>query len=458
MRATLRLRVVLAACGAIVLAVVVLGVAVSVLVERQLRSSLDRSLRDRAAEIARLSVSAPAVLTAPGALDARIGGQQLSVEVLDRSGRLVTRSLSLGGSLLPTSLVRRVIADGHPEYGAGSLGEEQLRLYVAPLPAIGGQAAGGAVIVAASTADIAETVDRLHLFAVLSALGAVLLAGGAALLLARRALRPLERLSAGAVEIERTADASRRLPEPGTSDEVERLALTLNRMLAALERSREGERRFLADASHELRSPVTALRGNVDYLRRHGHDEAALADLAADAERLSALIDDLLVLSREDATEAGGELVRLDELARDAVRDDARVVLEAAVPVAVRGDRTALQRALANLVENAQRHGPPGGRITVAAHEADDVARLSVRDEGEGLTGEGAEHAFERFWRGRRDIPGSGLGLAIVKAIAERHGGRVTVDGPEFAIELPALRDLSKAPGIRESESAKGRR
>ena len=343
MRPTLRVRVVLAACGAIVLAVVVLGVAVSVLVEHQLRSTLDRSLHDRAAEIARLSVSAPAVLTAPGALDARIGGQQLSVEVLDRRGRLVARSVSLGGSLLPTSLVRRVIADGRSEYGAGSLGKEELRLYVAPLPAIGGEAAGGAVIVAASTGDIAETIDRLHLFAFLSAVAAVLLAGGAGLLLVRRALRPLERLSAGAVEIERTADASRRLPEPGTGDEVGRLAPTLNRMLGALERSREGERRFLADASHELRSPVTALRGNVDYLRRHGHDEAALTDLAADAERLSALIDDLLVLSREDATQAGDECVRLDELARDAAGADPRIVVEAPAPVAVRGDRAALR-------------------------------------------------------------------------------------------------------------------
>src|SRR5439155_4273750 len=287
----------------------------------------------------------------------------------------------------------------------------RLRLYVAPLPAIGGDAAGGAVIVAASTDDIAETVDRLHLFALLSALAAAGLAGGAALVLVRRALRPLERLSAGAVEIERTADVARRLPEPRTGDEVGRLALTLNRMLAALELAREGERRFLADASHELRSPVTALRGNVDYLRRHGHDAAATADLAADAERLSALIDDLLVLSREDAAGAADEVVRLDELARAAVGNDPQVIVEAPAEVAVRGDRAALERALANLVENARRHGPPGGQITIGAQLVDGIARLSVQDEGPGLTDEQSAHAFERFWRGRRDGPGSGLGL-----------------------------------------------
>jgi two-component system OmpR family sensor kinase len=455
MRLTLRARVVLAAGAAILLAVVVVAVAVSVLVERQLRSSLDRSLRDRAAEVARLSASAPAVLSAPGALDARIGGQQLSVEVLDRRGRLVARSLSLGGSVLPVTLAQTVIANGRPVYGAGRLGRERLRLYVAPLPAIGGDAAGGAVVVAASTGEIAETLDRLHLIALISGLAATALAAGAAFLLVRRALRPLERLSKGAGEIERTADVGRRLPEPATSDEVGRLAETLNRMLAALERGRQRERDFLADASHELRSPVTALRGNVDYLQRHGHGEAVLADLAADAERLTTLIDDLLALSREDAAGTPDEDVRLDELARTLAAGDRQVVVDAAPPVLVRGDRAALERALANLIENARLHGPPVGQITVRTEVADGVARLVVRDEGEGLTAEQAAHAFERFWRARRDAPGSGLGLAIVRATAERHGGRATAEHAEFAIELPLLRELSNDSATREGVPAK---
>ena len=322
MGVTLRTRVVLAAGAAILLAVVAVGVAVSLLVAGHLRSSLDRDLRDRATEVARLSASAPAVLSTPGVLDARIGGQQLSVEVLDRRGRIVARSLALGGSLLPSAVARRVIASGRPQYAAGRLGDVHLRLYVAPLPTVGGSAAGGAVIVAASTSEFGETLDRLHTFTVLSGLGAVALAALAAFVLVRRALRPLGRLSSGAGEIERTADLGGRLPEPSTGDEVGRLALTLNRMLAALERAHEVERRFLADASHELRSPVTALRGNVDYLLRHGHDEAALADLAADAERLSTLIDDLLTLSREDAGGPPEEAVQLDELAIAAAAAD----------------------------------------------------------------------------------------------------------------------------------------
>ena len=453
MTITLRARVVLAAGAAILLAVAVVAVAVSVLVARQLRSSLDRDLRDRAAEIARLSASAPAVLTAPGALDARVGGQQLSVEVLDRRGRLVARSLSLGGSVLPAALARTVIATGRPLYAHGRLGRERLRLYLAPLAAVGGSAAGGAVIVAASSGEIAETLDRLHLFALFSGLGAIALAALAAFVLVRRALRPLERLSTAAGEIERTADPSRRLPEPATEDEVDRLARTLNGMLAALERAQERERRFLADASHELRSPVTALRGNVDYLTRHGHDEAVVEDLAAAAERLTALIDDLLVLSREDAAGAPDEEVRLDELARAAGAGDARVVVDAPVPVLVRGDRASLERALANLVENAHLYGPTKARITIEAAAAGGVARLVVRDEGEGLSEEQASQAFERFWRGHSDSRGSGLGLAIVRATAERHGGRVTASGAEFAIELPLLRELSNDGATPEADS-----
>jgi two-component system, OmpR family, sensor kinase len=458
MSLTLRARVVLAACGAIVLAVAVLAVGVSVLVERQLRASLDGSLRDRAAEVARLSVSAPTLLTSPGALDTSIGGEQLSIEVVDRHARVLARSLSLGGSLLPTRLVGRVIADGRPAYTDDRLGDRRLRLYIAPLPTAAGAASGGAVIVAGTTSEIAETLDRLHLFALLSALAAAALAAVASLLLVRRALRPLERLSTGAAEVERTGDVGRRLPEPGSRDEVGRLAETLNRMLSALERARETERRFLADASHELRTPVTALRGNIDYLRLHGSEPAVLADLESDAARLSALVHDLLTLSREDAGGDQDDEVRLDVLAREVAAGDAQVNVEASASVAVRGDRAALERALLNLVDNARRYGPPGGRITIAARQGEGFARLSVRDQGPGLNKAEAEHAFERFWRGEHGEPGSGLGLAIVRATAERHGGRVRVSGAEFTIELPALTDFSNRPGTREGgNQRKGR-
>ena len=449
---TLRARVVVAAALAIVLAIVVLGAGVELLVGRHLHRSLDRTLRQRATEVARLSVSAPSLLTTPGALDSPLGGRELSVEVLDRRGRIVARSLALGGRLLPTGrLVRQAIAQGRGGYANSNLGTERVRLYVAPLADISGPAAGGAVIIASSTSELEDTLAEVRALLVLSALVAAALAAVAAAVLMRRALRPVERLSRAAEEIERTGDPRRRLPVPRADDEVGRLADTLNRMLAALEDAREAERRFVADASHELRTPLTALRGNVAYVARHGANADVVADLEADAARLAQLIDDLLFLSREDAGEPPFEEVRLDELVRAAAEEDPAVVVEAAEPVGVRGDRAALERALDNLIQNAHGYGPAGGRITVSAEQKDGVARLNVTDEGSGLQPYEAEHAFERFWRGGHGRPGSGLGLAIVRATAERHGGRATAQGSRFTIELPALKDLSRSPATTDA-------
>jgi two-component system OmpR family sensor kinase len=437
-RLSLRLRSVAAAASAIVLAVVVVGIGVDVLVSRHLHSSLDRTLRERAVEVAQLAASAPKVLTTPGALDAPLGSTQLSIEVVDRRGRLVARSLALGGRVLPAQvLVRRAIVRGRSGYANIESAGDDLRAYAAPLADVGGPAAGGAVVVAGSTHDLQETLASLRWFLFAAGLAAAVLAGLAVAILMRRALAPLERLAGAAADVERTGDPRRRLPQPAARDEVGRLASTLNAMLASIERSRDAERRFLADASHELRTPLTALRGNVAYLARHGVTPELVDELQADAERLAALADDLLTLSREESAEAPTEAVRLDELARIAAEANARAEVNAPAPVTVRGDRAALERALANLVRNAELYGPAGGRIALAAEAVNGAARLSVEDEGPGP--EDPEQAFARFWRGGHGLSGTGLGLAIVRATAERHGGRAYVERSRFTIELPAL-------------------
>jgi len=450
---TLRLRSVVAAAIGILVALVVVGALVSVLVSRHLHSSLDHTLRQRAVEIAQLNASAPALLTTPGALDSPIGGTQLLVEVVDRNGTIVARSLSLGGRVLHAGPdVRAAIADARAGYSDAKLGTDGLRLYTAPLADLGGPARGGAVVVAASTHDLAETLASLHLFVLVTGLVAAALGAGAVALLMGRALAPLRRLASGAAEIERTGDARRRLPQPASDDEVGQLAGTLNAMLASLDRAREREGRFLADASHELRTPLTALRGNVAYVARHGATPEVIADLERDADRLAQLADDLLVLSREEsADEPPQEIVDVTALVGElAAYDGVEAVVEDGV--AVRGDRPALERALENLVQNARKYGPPEGRITVTATAADGLARMTVSDEGPGLQPYEAEDAFRRFWRGRRSGNGSGLGLPIVRAIAERHGGRAYAEGASFTIELPRLRDLSESTGTTKSE------
>ncbi len=440
--ASLRIRVALAAGAAIALATALLGITAVVISEREDASSRDAALRAGATQVAQLSASAPALLTAPGALEGRLGGRRLLVEVVDRRGRIVARSASLGGGVLGTrAQIAGVIASGRSGYANARLGGESVRLFSAPLASVGaGPAAGGAVLVATGTEEDARSAHRLRVLVVIAAAAAALLAIVIALALTRRALRPLTDLSDAARAIGETSDATRRLPPAGASDEIGALSDTLNAMLASLERARDAERRFVADASHELRTPLTALRGNATYIAQHGADAEVLADIERDAARLARLLDDLLALAREDAAGlAAPAPVRLDQVALACAGE--RVTVDAPAPVSVSGDADALARALGNLVENALVHGPPGGLVAVTVREEGGRALVTVRDEGPGLSGADAERAFERFWRAGRPEgpPGSGLGLAIVRATAERHGGSARVDGAAFTLDLPAL-------------------
>jgi signal transduction histidine kinase len=439
---SLRLRIALAAALGVFLAVAALGGAAEYIVRHELRASQDRGLRDRAVDVARLSVSAPALLTTPGALDAPYGGQDLLIEVVDRQGRIVARSSALGGRLLVADrALRRAIADGQGSYGDTTLAGEPLRSFVAPLPAAARLAGGGAVVVASSEREIENTADDVRTLLLLCGLAAAVVGALAAAALTGRGLAPLRRLTAAAGEIERAGDPARRLPPARTEGEISALTATLNRMLAALEVAQRSERRFLADASHELRTPVTALRGNVDYLARHGADPETIADLQEDAARLARLVDDLLVLERQG--QAPHERGRID-LGALALASASAAAVEVAVrvtggPVVVDGDEGSLRRALDNLVANATLHGSPPVGIAVSREGAE--ARVAVTDAGPGLPAADAEAAFERFWRGAdsRSRPGTGLGLAIVSAVAAAHGGRAQADGATFAIVLPAL-------------------
>lgn len=452
---TLRWRLILAAAGSIIAAVALFAIAAVSIVERELRGSLDSSLRSEAQTVAQLAVSAPAVLNYPGALEGSASGRQIVVEVIDAHGKIVARSLTLGAMLLPDDPVaRRAVVAGIPGFETVELDGRPFRLYAAPI-AQAGPDAGGAVLVASDTSDIADVTRHLWLVLTLTGAGVALLAVLAAAALTRRGLRPLRRLAGAAGEIERTPNPSRRLPQAPVADEIGQLTGVLNRMLASLERARASERRFLADASHELRTPVTTLLGNVEYAARHGADEEVLADLRRDAARLARLVDDLLVLERAGSGAQRLAPVKLDELVRETIAEHEhkqeqelaarRLRTGALEPVSTDADAAAIRRALENLIENALVHGPPGGIVSITLGMRDGRALLTVRDQGPGPPADQRERLFERFWRGPESSqrPGSGLGLSIVAAIAERHGGSVRVDGSAFTIELPAIGEFS---------------
>ncbi len=313
---------------------------------------------------------APAVLSTPGALESPVSGRQIVVEVIDARGRILARSLTLGARLLPQDRVARAArVAGATGFENVDLDGRLFRLYAAPI-ALTGPAGGGAVLVASDTTDIARTTDHLGFVVVLIGGGVALLAALAAAALTRRGLLPLRRLALAAGEIERTADPSQRLPFSEAPDEIGQLTGVLNRMLASLEAARAGERRFLADASHELRTPVTTLLGNAEFAARHGADAEVLEELVRDARRLARLVDDLLALERAGAS--GSSEVGPVDLARvvgEVVAThgpDGRVSVARVDAVRVRGDPSELARALENLVENALLHGPAGGEVTVS--------------------------------------------------------------------------------------------
>ncbi|HEU0318947.1 MAG TPA: hypothetical protein VFR49_16555, partial [Solirubrobacteraceae bacterium] len=194
-RATLRARLIAAAAAATVGAVAVLGVSVLVLVDHQLHNSLDTTLRSGASETARAALT-PAVLTAPGALEAPFGGRQLSVEVVDRRGRIYARSPSLGGRLLPGGpALASALGQGRSSYVDARLSGEPIREYIAPLADTGGPVGGGAVLVGSSTTEIEDTVRKIRALVLFSALAAGLLGAAGAALLTHRGLRPLRRLA-----------------------------------------------------------------------------------------------------------------------------------------------------------------------------------------------------------------------------------------------------------------------
>ncbi|MFH9978987.1 sensor histidine kinase [Streptomyces sp. NPDC017179] len=269
-------------------------------------------------------------------------------------------------------------------------------------------------------------------------------------LVTRHALRPVEGIRAEMAEITGSGHLSRRVPEPRSGDEIARLARTTNQTLAALERSVERQQRFIADASHELRSPIANLRTQLEVADAHP-ELLDTHDLVQDVVRLQHLATDLLLLARLDAGESpAGARLDLADLVREEVA--ARAATDRFVPavtlegesLAVTGSRTQLARVLANLLDNAQRHAAGAVKVT-AAVEGDDVV-LTVGDDGPGIAPEDRERVFERFVRldeaRSRDAGGAGLGLAIAQNVVLRHGGSLTVggdpgEGAVFRARLP---------------------
>jgi heavy metal sensor kinase len=296
---------------------------------------------------------------------------------------------------------------------------------------------------------------------------ALVLASGGGWLLARRALRPVDMMTEAARRIG-AERLGQRLVGADVEDELGRLARTLNEMLARLEAAFSEMRRFSADASHELRTPLTVLKGEIEVALRSERDSAeyqrVLVSALDEVERMTRLVEDLLLLSRADAgaLRFERERVELDRLVEEVCKQGeflgrgrgVQVSLRSLEPLVVEGDGQKLQQVLLNLVDNAVKYTPAGGHVGVglrqssAAPDRQPEAEIFVQDDGIGIQPDAVPHLFDRFYRAdparSRDGSGAGLGLCIAKTIAEAHGGTIAVTsalgaGSTFTVHLPLM-------------------
>jgi two-component system OmpR family sensor kinase len=312
------------------------------------------------------------------------------------------------------------------------------------------------LVIASSLHDVYATLHRLLLIELLVTAAALAGIVGLGFWVVRLGLRPLRRIEQTAVAIT-AGDLSRRVEQPDSQTEVGRVGSAFNTMLDRIETSDRRLRRFVADASHELRTPLTAVRAYAELFGRGAAArpedlERSMSGITREAERMSLLVDDLLLLARlDEGRPLEREPVDLGALVGEAV-DAARVVeperpIDVTVePATVVGDRDRLRQVLDNLIGNARAHTPPGTPVSVELHRVDGRAELKVADRGPGLTEEQAARVFERFYRAdgsrARASGGTGLGLSIVAAVTEAHGGVAEAlptpgGGSTFVVTLP---------------------
>ena len=452
-RVPIRLRV--AGAFAVAMALVLAGTGwfLYIRVDSHLAVALDRQLRLRTHDLTVL-------VREPGLSLAEAGGAPFVepgedyAQLVDARGRVLDATRPLGSApLLSTAELRRAqsaafFADRRSVPGL----DEPSRLLVSPVLRHGQKVV---LVVGATRQDRTETLGNLRDELLIAGPIALALASLAGYLLAGLSLRAVESMRSRAAVISAETPGDR-LPVPRTGDEVERLGETLNAMLARLESALERERDFVADAGHELRTPLALLRTELELALRHAETaeelRSAVRASSEEVDRLTQLAEDLLLIARFDrgrlplrvetleASELLGSIAnRFEWRAQEAGR---RVQVESPAALRVRGDRIRLEQALGNLLDNALRYG--GGEVRLSAQRADGHVELHVTDEGSGFPQELVGQAFERFARldQARARGGSGLGLSIVRAIAEAHGGSAHLanmngSGADVWVSLP---------------------
>jgi two-component system sensor histidine kinase MprB len=456
----------MAAGIAVGVAVVLMAVVSYFVVRSQLRGQVDDALRAQANAVEHeFGLERPF----PG-IPASAGGPAPYVQLVLADGTIVPRG---GGLKLPiNSHVLAVAAGNSGPYMADiHVGGSHLRELAFQIPQpLGGQTI--AVQLARPLSTVDNVLADLRVILPLLILGGIVLAAALGRLAARRVLAPLSQVADTVQHISETEDLTSRI-HIRADDEVGQLATRFNAMLERLEASRaqldesaRAQRQLIADASHELRTPVTSLRTNIELLLEHDHfseedRRRILADVVDQTEELSALVGDLIELGRGDLPIDSPEDVRLDHVVDESVgraqRNFPQVRFDATLaPTLVEGMPDRLSRAVNNLLDNAARHSPEGGVVEVQA----DPEGVRVRDHGAGVSEADLPYVFDRFYRGEgsRGRQGSGLGLSIVRQVADQHRGSVSVanapdGGAVFTLRLPGAQAEDSSSGWSDDSS-----
>lgn len=425
-----------------------------------LNHEVDRILAERANHVidaVRVIPNRPIEGISPEATDEfRTPG--VYVQIFDTQGEVVARSFNLGLQKLPieAATFHRVLA-GESFYYTGEVAEQPVRLYFQPIQR-GGEIAG-AVQVGQTLTSLETTLNQLKRVYQIGTAAFLVFSLLSGIWLARSGLRPVVRVAQAAREIVNEEDLSHRVENPATGDEIGMLATTFNEMLERLQVLFESQRRFLAEAAHELRTPLASMLGNIDLLTRYGHDPARRAETEQALQRtgrhVAHLLDDLLTLAQAGA----GWRLQLRPIALDHVlmetyeaaqpgAEGIKLQINACQPAWVLGDPDRLRQVFTNLIDNALKYSLSGNVVRLALQRDGNYVQVRVADQGEGISPEAMERIFDPFFRepGKTHRPGAGLGLAIARWIIHEHRGEMTVEsepgmGTTVTLTFPAYKD-----------------
>ena len=428
---TLRQRLALGAALAVTLSVATGSLAAYVAVRSNLRADIDSALED----------APPQDFRGDGDHHGPQGGVPVISRFVDTAGN------SRGDLTLPyDSQTLAVAARTRDDYFSDAeIGGQPYRLYTRAT-----QVVGVALIQGRQVGEIQNALGRLKLVLLTVTGGGLLLGAVLGWLTSGRALAPVRRFTAKTESIAGAPDLSQRL-DVTSNDELGRLATSFNTTLDSLERSADAQRQLVADASHELRTPLASLRTNIEVLQRGSalgvsDREELLSDVVTQTDELTNLVGDVVDIAGRGETTDYFQDLSLDEIVEAALVRVRRLAPQLEFvgevePWVVRGSPERLTRLVANLLDNATKWSPPGGRVEVGLHRGE----LSVRDHGPGIDPKDLPHIFDRFYRAdaARSLPGSGLGLAIVRQVAEAHSATPVVEnaegrGARVSVRFPA--------------------